>query len=192
MQSIKTHKALMFATAFFAVSVIASSSSSLGIAEAKQGQSDMHWPFRPYAYAKVYTFNFFPARHGVQLRIIKDGRWSEHIRSEQRVDQRVGEQVTKIVGSTKGTFEVSKCPFPRHAFVFFDEQDKPVASIDICFECGDLFAWPDFKVDRDEKYGVWDDDNEMLVGGLQHKYDAAMDAYRNLIVQLGLPIEPPQ
>ena len=128
----------------------------------------------------------------MQLRIIKDGRWSDYIQSETRVDSSVGDQVSKIVGSTKGTYEVSKCPFPRHAFVFFDKQDKPVASVDICFECGDLYAWPDFEVARDQKYGVWDDKKEMMVGGLQHNYDAAMDAYRNLIIQLGLPIEHPR
>ena len=101
----------------------------------------------------------------------------------------VGERVVEIVSNTKGTYLASKCPFPRHAFVIFDAKDQPVASVDICFECGDLFAWPDFKVPNEVKYGVWDHKKKLNIGGLQKEYDDAMSAYRILIIRLGLPIE---
>ena len=157
---------------------------------ARAGDDPSNWPFKPYAYAKAYTFNFFPARHGVQLRIIENGRWSSHIRSQLRIDQNVAAKVAGIVASTKGTYEVSKCPFPRHAFVYFSDKDQPIASVDICFECGDLFAWPDFKVPDEDKYGAWDDKKDTMVGGIKDKYDDAMKEYRKVIADLGLPIDP--
>lgn len=34
-----------------------------------------------------------------------------------------------------GPYEVFGCWYPRHAFVFYDPLGKPVAEVDICFEC---------------------------------------------------------
>lgn len=45
------------------------------------------------------------------------------------------------VTQTLGGVDVSKCPFPRHAVVLYDG-DVPVASINVCFECGDILIWP--------------------------------------------------
>jgi hypothetical protein len=36
---------------------------------------------------------------------------------------------------------MTKCPFPRHAVVLYDH-DVPVASVNVCFECGDILLWP--------------------------------------------------
>jgi hypothetical protein len=154
------------------------------------------WPFAQWSYAKAYAFNLFPATNDVQLRIIEDGVWSKHVRAETLVDRDRALRVVRLVNSTKGSFENSKCPFPRHAFVFFDGNDKPVGSVDVCFECDDLFAWPDFQISHDAKYGVYEDiDLEQTgeplgpKGGLWAEFRSALTEYRVLFTELGLPFD---
>lgn len=154
------------------------------------------WPFRQWSYAKAYAFNLFPATGGVQLRIIENGVWSEQVRAETLVDRDQALDVVRLVNATKGSFETSKCPFPRHAFVFFDADDRPVGSVDVCFECEDLFAWPDFEISVDDKYGVYEDveperhDDPMgPKGGLWDEFRAALADYRTLFGALGLPLD---
>lgn len=156
------------------------------------------WPFTSWSYAKAYTFNFFPARHGVQLRILENGNWSQHVDTEVIIDREHAQRVIGLVNSTKGSFETSKCPFPRHAFVFFDDKDEPIGSVDVCFECDDLFAWPDFKVSDDAKYGTHDeieiDDPEDDLapvgprGGLWTEFRSALAEYKKILQEVGLPL----
>ncbi len=190
MQALTKQTLLFLSSACLAIFFLTSASWGVGLKTHNNAKSGKHWPFQPYAYVKAFTFNFFPHRN-VQLRIIQNGRWSKHIHSERRVDQVIGEQVANIVESTKGSYDVSKCPFPRHAFVFFNDQDQPVASVDICFQCGDMFAWPDFDISNEKKYGAWDEQKDAITGGLQDNYDAAMVAYRKLFIKLGMPLEHP-
>ena len=49
-----------------------------------------------------------------------------------------------MVKGVKGEVLVSKCAFPRHGVVFFDKKDNPIASVSICFECGDILVWPEW------------------------------------------------
>lgn len=157
------------------------------------------WPFIPWSYAKAYTFNFFPARHGVQLRIFENGKWSEFINSEVIIDRERALRVVRLVNSTKGSFETSKCPFPRHAFVFFDDKNEPVGGVDICFECDDLFAWPDFKISDEEKYGTYDAiDIDRPVGdraplgprgGLWTEFRSALAEYQKILREVGLRLK---
>lgn len=157
------------------------------------------WPFAPWSHVKAYAFNFFPARHGVQLRVLENGVWSPHIRSEVPLDHESAQHVAALVESTKGTFETSKCPFPRHAFVFFDVDGKPVGAVDICFECDDLFVWPDYTVNPEVKYGGFEvpdvgnlDLSEGSIspkGGLWHNFEAAMSEYKDILERLGLPLQ---
>ena len=73
------------------------------------------WPFVKWSYAKAYTYNFFGARRGVQHRVFKDGKWNKHIRSVQLISREQVKTVMELVNATKGSYETSKCPFPRHA-----------------------------------------------------------------------------
>jgi hypothetical protein len=59
----------------------------------------------------------------------------------------------------------ARCFDPRHGFIFYDAQHKPVASIEICFECGFARGWPQLP---------------------RHSYDD-MDALRKLCKELKLP-----
>ena len=150
------------------------------------GATNGRWPFRSWAYAKAYVFNFFPVRRGVQLGILEDGRWNPKITLTKPVPKSVAAQVIANVTATKGTFRPSACPFfPRHAFVFFDARDKPVATVDICFQCGDLIVSPDFEKSWDAKHGY-------SVSKADWKaYEAALKSYRTIVSGLGMPIRAP-
>ena len=39
---------------------------------------------------------------------------------------------------------MSKCAFPRHGVVFFNGDNEPVASANICFQCEDILVWPPY------------------------------------------------
>ncbi len=52
---------------------------------------------------------------------------------------------------------VSKCAYPRHAIVLLSGT-TPVASVNVCFECGDILVWPPYSQDpawRDNKAGMY-------------------------------------
>lgn len=104
------------------------------------------WPFAGWKSAKAYTFNFFAYGPGYQERVYDpDQGWVPSIRSTHELSLEQALAVQAKVHEAQGSFPMSKCPFPRHAVVYFDEGDQPVAMVNVCFECGDLFAWPDFE-----------------------------------------------
>ena len=55
---------------------------------------------------------------------------------------------------------ISKCPFPRHGIVFFDGDNNPVASANICFQCGDILVWPPYLEDETVKYAMPDEESD--------------------------------
>ncbi len=125
------------------------------------------WPFSPWSYAKAYTFNFFEDSN-TQLQVVtQDKIWSPYIRSEQLVSEAQALSAAKLVQSINGTFENSKCIFPRHAIVFFDARDEPIASVDVCFECDGILVWPDYETKDAEAYAD----------------PAFMKAYKNALAQ---------
>ncbi|MCC7252028.1 hypothetical protein [Hyphomicrobium sp.] len=139
---------------------------------------------RPWSYVKAYTFNLFPAQDAVQLRILENGVWSKHVHSEVLVGHSQALKVVELVNSTRGSF--SKYPFPRHAFVFFNGRDEPIGSVDVCFECDDLFPWPDFTIGDGIKYGIYDEDGRK--GEFWTEFEAALPAYASIFKELGLPL----
>ncbi|MBK6514332.1 MAG: hypothetical protein IPG04_09490 [Polyangiaceae bacterium] len=60
----------------------------------------------------------------------------------------MAKKAVDLVTQTQGGVEVSKCPFPRHAVVLY-EDTMPVASINVCFECGDILLWPPWAPEPD-------------------------------------------
>jgi hypothetical protein len=103
------------------------------------------WPFVAWDRAEAFTFNQVAYGPGIPLRVYDaTAGWSPKIaeRAPISADQ-AGRAVERVV-ATRGTLEVSKCAFPRHAVVLF-AGDTPVGSVNVCFECGDILVWPDFE-----------------------------------------------
>ncbi|KAB2941743.1 MAG: hypothetical protein K8F92_10275 [Hyphomicrobium sp.] len=109
------------------------------------------WPFVPWSYAKAYTFNFFPQYAQPEV-VTKNGIWSKYIRSEQLVMRAQAIAAGELVAAIQGSFEDSKCMLPRHALVYFDRDDRPIASVNVCFECEGVLAWPDYEAKNEDRY----------------------------------------
>ena len=112
----------------------------------RQGKT---WPFHRWTRAEAVTFNPFSIRPGVQLRAYDDSHGeSPHIVDRKPLDEAMAKKAVDLVTQTQGGVEVSKCPFPRHAVVLY-EDTLPVASINVCFECGDILLWPPWAPEPD-------------------------------------------
>jgi hypothetical protein len=99
------------------------------------------WPFHAWDRAEAFTFNRFPMGPGAPFRIYDDNGWSKHVADKKPLDAALSKQAVDLVLAGKSELEMTKCPFPRHAVVLYDH-DVPVASINVCFECGDILLWP--------------------------------------------------
>jgi hypothetical protein len=99
------------------------------------------WPFHAWDRAEAVTFNQFPMRRGARLYAYNEHGFSSHIVDRRPLDDARAKKAVDLVTQTNGDVNVSKCPFPRHAVVLY-EREVPVASINVCFECGDILLWP--------------------------------------------------
>lgn len=99
------------------------------------------WPFHAWTRAEAVLFNQFPMRYPAQLRAYEENGWSADVAERKPLDDGMAKKAVEIVKAHEGDVAVSKCPFPRHAVVLFDG-DVPVASINVCFTCGDIMLWP--------------------------------------------------
>lgn len=99
------------------------------------------WPFHAWSRAEAVSFNVFAMRPDVPLHAYDERGWSPHVVERRAVTVAQGKEAVSLLAASEGEILVSKCPFPRHAVVLFDG-DTPVASINLCFECGDILTWP--------------------------------------------------
>ncbi|MBX3205013.1 MAG: hypothetical protein KF764_08080 [Labilithrix sp.] len=99
------------------------------------------WPFHAWDRAEAVTFNQFGIREDVQLNAYDEHGWSPHLVDRKALDAAHAKKAVDLVTQTEGEVTVSKCPFPRHAVVLYDGE-VPVASINVCFSCGDIVLWP--------------------------------------------------
>lgn len=103
------------------------------------------FPKVEYDYAKLYYFN---------CNLAADEQLDEYIFANNTYSSsKVGngidlsaetlEQIHSVF--SKGVDELmmglSKCYIPRHGIIYFDQENKPVASLSICFECEKIAFW---------------------------------------------------
>jgi hypothetical protein len=106
------------------------------------------WPFHTWTRAEAVTFNQFAMRYGVSLLAYDDGGWSPHLGGRKPLDAAAARKALDLTKATEGDVAISKCPFPRHAVVLYDDE-VPIASINVCFQCGDIVLWPSWKPEPD-------------------------------------------
>jgi hypothetical protein len=129
----------------------------LGIASPAFSQKKkLAWPNVEYTYVKAYTFNFQSPKNGVDHGILsRDGKMAKSVVGEpykitNEKAQQIIETVTENADNTKMLIVgLSKCFLPRHAVVFYNG-DKPVAYIDMCFECQAIRLFPRVEIDYDK------------------------------------------
>lgn len=99
------------------------------------------WPFHAWDRAEAVTFNQFRIRPGAPLYAYDEKGWSPHLVDRKPITVAQAKSAVDLVTQTQGDVAVSKCPFPRHAVVLY-EGEVPIASINVCFSCGDILLWP--------------------------------------------------
>lgn len=131
------------------------------------------WPFHAWTRAEAIAFNEFPMRPGVQTVAYGPLGWARHLGARKPLNAPQSKTAVDLVVATEGSVDVSKCPFPRHAVVLFDGE-LPVASINVCFECGDIRVWPSFTPDRD-----WDKLSAKERAALEKRYARQQKLYES-------------
>lgn len=107
------------------------------------------WPNVKYSYAKLYLYNIDGQLNG-KHQILKEGKLDKTVQGEgKKLSEQQLDKLDRIFSSGAAIDELlnglSGCYIPRHAIVYYDEKDKPVASMSICFECeGIRFYSPDY------------------------------------------------
>ena len=108
------------------------------------------WPPQEWTHARAYAYNFVPFGPGQQLRVWDEGGWSTNLETQVELTEAQANAALELTHRTLGGVNASKCAFPRHAVVFFDESDQPIASVNVCFECTDIMLWPSYNPDPRE------------------------------------------
>jgi hypothetical protein len=112
-----------------------------------------------------------PIQPGVQLTAYDQRGWSPNIVEKKPLTKAQADRAAALVEATEGGVDVSKCPFPRHAVVLL-EGELPVASINVCFECGDIRIWPPWSEEPS-----WDELTEKQRAALEARANRQMKLY---------------
>ncbi len=99
------------------------------------------WPGVEYAEVRGYAFNF----GGGPASIIVDGKLNATVLNKEGALLTKAQLKRLIAALTEKhpSHPVALCFNPRHAFVFYDQSGKPVASVNVCFECLAATASPE-------------------------------------------------
>lgn len=129
------------------------------------------WPFHAWDRAEAVTFNQFAIRPSTQLEAYSADGWSPSLVDRKPISHAQATKAVGLVARTEGGVEVSKCPFPRHAVVLYEGQ-TPVASINVCFACGDILLWPSWEPAPD-----WDAMSDRQIKAAMMRSEQQMKLY---------------
>jgi len=141
------------------------------------------WPGIKYSYAKVYLYNVDGNLRGSH-QILKEGKLDKTVQGEgKKLSLEQTSKLEKIFASGAAIDELvnglSGCYIPRHAIVYYNEKDEPVASMSICFECeGIRFYSPSYPRNHYSS-------NEKLVKKAQEK----LKEIKAIVESLGIKTE---
>jgi len=139
------------------------------------------WPYQEFAYAVVYLYNLDNGLMG-QHAVVKDGKLDKTVVGE---GVRLTDKQLKLVLETTnseigGLIEgLSKTYIPHHGIVFYNQADKPVAYITICFDCEALRVRPEVPMPKQGRELTEPEINDLL---------QKLAQYKKIILQTGLPI----
>lgn len=104
-----------------------------------------HFPDEDYAYAKIYYYNLGEIKTQPDTYIYNDqDGWAKSLVDPNLISSHgLAENMEKLFlyGADGLLTGLSGCFIPRHGLVYFDENDQPVASLSICFECEGIRMW---------------------------------------------------
>ncbi len=121
-------------------------------------QSDsLSWPGVEFSHARAYSINSkYP---GSLKNLLHEGVFFfPRIDSTSAIltDDQVQLALRFANGQIGTPEEGAACYMPRHAIIFFDSADKPVAGINICFECNRIVLSPFIEMDMGGSRQIWE------------------------------------
>jgi hypothetical protein len=109
---------------------------------AASGATAQDWPGIPYTEVRAFAYN---KRGFPDLPIVKDGQLSRTVLNKHGVVL-TAEQTRRLIAGVTGYHPRPEseimCFDPRHAFVFYNVAKKPVAWVELCFDCSRALAEP--------------------------------------------------
>jgi len=173
---------MLFRAIFIGTLMISASVSAGDIKDAPT----VKWSKLKYATARAYTFNFGrygPGNKGLHAygpyRSKSGGvvGLNPAIRNSVALTKRQARKALRLVQRVQGDVLVSKCAFPRHGVVFFDDKETPIASVSVCFECGDILVWPKWDQRRSKRPKTYS-------RSFMRKYDKTMVRWKRFFERL--------
>lgn len=111
------------------------------------------WPPSQWTSAKAYTLNFSKNDRRGPRYVWSDQGWADTISDSSDLTTEQAKIALELIHRTGGGLIATKCPMvTRHAIVFFDANNQPVGSMNICFSCGDTATWPTYYNTLEDKH----------------------------------------
>ena len=116
-----------------------------GLLSIRSNAGGFLFPNVEYSYAKLYFFNIdLDSPSEMEMQIYKDGAFAmTKLGNGILLSEEFHEAVQRTLarGMDELYYGLAKCYFPRHGVIYYDENNKPVASMSICFECDRVMVW---------------------------------------------------
>jgi len=104
------------------------------------------WPAMEFSYVKLYLYNL--DNKGVP-QIIEKGQLHESAFNPAgfRLSEDQKGRIQGAINQTRMEHDHASCYIPHHGFVYYNNDDKPVAWLSVCFMCSGYVFSPDIKVE---------------------------------------------
>ena len=136
------------------------------------------WPFYQWDNARAYIFNLDHRGPQFSLYVYSEPKgWNPTVVIDKPISRGLAKTAISLIHSTKGEMLVSKCPLPRHAVVLFSGS-TPVASMNVCFACGDILIWPPYDRSPD-----WEERKDRMYEKLMASYDRVFPRWTSLFAK---------
>ena len=107
------------------------------------------FPFLKAKHVKVYSFNFGKPLAESQFRLIRGDDLTEELPLPDSGDFLNQAEANELLACLTPPYK-SKPPkidlvcfyYPRHGFIFFDDQGAPIGALEVCFECQEYRMYP--------------------------------------------------
>jgi hypothetical protein len=142
------------------------------------------WPPSQWTSAKAYTLNFSKDDRRGPRYVWSDQGWADTISDSTDLTATQANIALELIHRTGGGLIATKCPMvTRHAIVFFNADNQPVGSMNICFSCGDTATWPNYYIIPEDNHSRM---SFMMAGDIDLPSDIILK-WEHFFESLGMP-----
>jgi hypothetical protein len=142
--------------------------------------AQVKWPAVKYRYAKAYLYNLDGSLAG-NHKIIKDGALDTTVTDTGKFLHKEHLDVLKKL-FTENLYilsnGLSNCYIPHHAIVYYDDKNKPIASLSVCFMCQAVRFYYPVRKDKPLKLNQYTEKSAI----------AQLERIKQIFLELGYPV----